>query len=97
MQYHYLGSAGVPVSRLCMGAMTFGREADKATSAALYGRCRDAGINCFDCANGYAGGESERILGELIEGHRVGGSSGQKRGSRLARRLARCAISRYRA
>lgn len=70
MQYRYLGSTGVQVSRLCMGTMTFGREADKATSAALYARCRDAGVNFFDCANGYAGGDSERILGELIAGHR---------------------------
>ena len=32
----------------------------------MFGRCREAGINFFDCANSYAGGESERILGELI-------------------------------
>ena len=70
MQYRYLGSTGVQVSRLCMGTMTFGREADRAASAAIYQRCRDAGVNFFDCANGYAGGESERILGGLIGGHR---------------------------
>jgi aryl-alcohol dehydrogenase-like predicted oxidoreductase len=33
-------------------------------------RCRDAGINFFDCANTYAGGRSEEILGRLISGHR---------------------------
>jgi aryl-alcohol dehydrogenase-like predicted oxidoreductase len=53
-----------------MGTMTFGKEADRETSAALYKRCRDGGINFFDCANGYAGGESERILGDLMQGHR---------------------------
>ncbi len=70
MDYRYLGSTGVEVSRLCMGTMTFGREADPPTAAAIYARCREAGVNFFDCANGYAGGDSERILGELIAGHR---------------------------
>jgi aryl-alcohol dehydrogenase-like predicted oxidoreductase len=70
MQYRLLGDTGVWVSSLCMGTMTFGREADRPTSAALYQRCRDAGINFFDCADVYAGGESERILGELIHDHR---------------------------
>jgi aryl-alcohol dehydrogenase-like predicted oxidoreductase len=66
MEYRLLGNTGVKVSRLCMGAMTFGKEADKNASAAIFRRCREAGINFFDCANNYAGGESERILGELI-------------------------------
>lgn len=70
MQYRILGDTGVWVSALCMGTMTFGREADRTTSAALYRRCRDAGINFFDCADAYAGGESERILGDLVSGHR---------------------------
>jgi aryl-alcohol dehydrogenase-like predicted oxidoreductase len=66
MDYKLLGSTGVKVSRLCMGTMTFGKEADKAASTAMFRRCRDAGINFFDCANNYAGGEAEKILGELI-------------------------------
>ena len=66
MNYKLLGSTGVKVSQLCMGTMTFGKEADKAASASIFRRCRDVGINFFDCANNYADGESERILGELI-------------------------------
>jgi aryl-alcohol dehydrogenase-like predicted oxidoreductase len=50
--------------------MTFGKEADKAASTAIFDRCREVGINFFDCADVYAGGESERILGELIAGCR---------------------------
>jgi aryl-alcohol dehydrogenase-like predicted oxidoreductase len=46
--------------------MTFGREADKAASKDIFNRCRDAGINFFDCANVYNEGRSESILGELI-------------------------------
>ena len=53
-----------------MGTMTFGREADKSTSNAIYKRCLDAGINFFDCANVYSDGVAETILGELITDHR---------------------------
>jgi aryl-alcohol dehydrogenase-like predicted oxidoreductase len=70
MQYTTLGSTGLKVSRLCMGTMTFGREADEKTSEAMFHRCREAGINFFDCANVYAKGDSERILGRLIDGCR---------------------------
>ena len=46
--------------------MSFGGDADEAMSAAMFHRCREAGINFFDCANGYAEGRSEEILGKLI-------------------------------
>jgi len=46
--------------------MTFGGVADEATSAAMFHRCREAGINFFDCANVYEQGLSEQILGKLI-------------------------------
>ncbi len=74
MQYTYLGNTGVEVSRLCFGTMSFGGDADRETSAALYQRCREAGINFFDCADMYptrdSAGLSEEILGELISGER---------------------------
>ena len=70
MDYRFLGSTGVRVSQLCFGTMSFGGDADEATSAAIFARCRDAGINFFDCANGYAGGRSEEILGRLMAGSR---------------------------
>ncbi len=66
MIYRYLGNTGIQVSFLCMGTMTFGREADKAASRAMFSQCRDAGINFFDCANVYNKGRAENILGELI-------------------------------
>jgi aryl-alcohol dehydrogenase-like predicted oxidoreductase len=50
--------------------MSFGGDADAATSKVLYARCREVGINFFDCADVYAGGKSESILGELIAGSR---------------------------
>ncbi len=70
MEYQTLGKTGVQVSRLCFGTMSFGGDADADTSAAMFHHCREAGINFFDCANVYAGGRSEEILGKLIAGCR---------------------------
>ncbi|MBZ0121239.1 MAG: aldo/keto reductase [Sandaracinaceae bacterium] len=64
------GTTGVRVSRLALGTMTFGREADVEASRALFARARDAGIDLFDCADVYAKGKSEEILGELVRGCR---------------------------
>jgi aryl-alcohol dehydrogenase-like predicted oxidoreductase len=50
--------------------MSFGGDADSEMAKTLYQRCRDVGINFFDCANVYQGGRSEEILGDLISGHR---------------------------
>jgi aryl-alcohol dehydrogenase-like predicted oxidoreductase len=66
MDYRILGETGVWVSCLCMGTVTFGREADEETAAAMFHRCREAGINFFDTANVYANGQAEKILGRLI-------------------------------
>jgi aryl-alcohol dehydrogenase-like predicted oxidoreductase len=70
MKTKLLGRTGVQVSELCFGTMSFGGDADEATSAQMYKACRDAGINFFDCADQYAKGKSEEILGRLIKGHR---------------------------
>lgn len=66
MQYKTLGRTGVLVSELCLGTMTFGKEADEAESARMFHRCREVGVNFFDCANVYANGKAEEILGRLI-------------------------------
>ena len=66
MEYRFLGRTGVQVSSLCFGTMSFGGDADAATSAAMFKRCREAGINFFDTANTYNGGRSEEILSKLI-------------------------------
>ncbi|MBN1889593.1 MAG: aldo/keto reductase [Thermoflexales bacterium] len=70
MEYKFIGNTGVKVSALCFGTMSFGGDADEATSADLFHRCREAGINFFDCANMYQGGRAEEILGRLIAGCR---------------------------
>ena len=70
MKFKPLGRSGVQVSELCFGTMSFGGDADEATSAAMYKATRDAGINFYDCADQYNKGKSEEILGRLIKGHR---------------------------
>jgi aryl-alcohol dehydrogenase-like predicted oxidoreductase len=66
MKYVTVGATGVQVSPLCFGAMSFGSEADEATSAEMFGAARDAGINFFDTADVYGAGQSEEILRRLI-------------------------------
>jgi aryl-alcohol dehydrogenase-like predicted oxidoreductase len=70
MKYVSLGRTGVKVSTLCMGTMTFGAQADEAASKELFEACVGAGVNFFDTADMYTGGESERILGRLMKSRR---------------------------
>src|SRR5262245_46305992 len=70
IEYFLLGRSGLRVSRLALGAMTFGTHwgwgADEATSRAMFDRYVAYGGNFFDTANAYTGGESERMLGRFI-------------------------------
>ena len=60
----------VPLSRLALGTMTFGDTVDASSAADMLDAALDAGITGVDTANGYAGGESERILAGLLPGRR---------------------------
>jgi aryl-alcohol dehydrogenase-like predicted oxidoreductase len=80
MQYKQLGPTGLFVSRLCLGAMTFGTSdtppwshigvLDQKEAGKLVDRALEAGINFFDTANVYSIGESEKILGKALASHR---------------------------
>lgn len=70
MQYKNLGRTGVKVSSLCFGTMSFGDIADESMSEEMYHCCREVGINFFDCANVYADGRSEELLGKFIASER---------------------------
>lgn len=70
MNYVPLARTGVHVSELCLGTMTFGNEADEATSKAIMDRAWDAGINFFDTANIYNKGLTEEIVGRWMQPHR---------------------------
>ena len=66
MEIRNLGKAGLSVSELCLGAMTFGREANEAESHAMLDRFVAAGGNFIDTADVYSRGASEEILGHWL-------------------------------
>src|ERR1700739_961408 len=72
MNYRTLGSTGVKVSPLCLGAMMFGGwgNPDHDESIGIIHRALDAGINFIDTADVYARGESEEIVGKALAGGR---------------------------
>ena len=73
MEYTTLGNTGMEVSRICLGCMSFGSSdwrpwvLDEEQSRPIIERAIDLGINFFDTANMYSQGESERILGNVLD------------------------------
>ncbi len=70
MKFTRLGATGTQVSRLCLGAMSFGSMLDwmisEEDSFAIVKRALEGGINFFDTADIYSRGESETILGKAL-------------------------------
>src|SRR3984885_5276158 len=72
MEMRVLGSTGVRVSPLCLGAMMFGAwgNPDHEESVRIIHAALDAGINFIDTADVYSRGESEEIVGKALAGGR---------------------------
>ena len=74
MPYRLFGRTGLRVSKLFLGAMTFGEQGGVGAPIEECGRIvdayADAGGNVIDTAINYRGGASEEILGELLTGRR---------------------------
>ena len=66
MDYRHLGRTGLRVSPLCLGTMNFGPRTPQDEAFAIMDRALEHGINFFDTANGYGGGETERIIGRWL-------------------------------
>lgn len=67
MIYRRLGNSGLKVSALSLGSwVTFDQENGLDNAMACLSTAREGGMNFFDCAESYAGGEGEKILGEAI-------------------------------
>jgi aryl-alcohol dehydrogenase-like predicted oxidoreductase len=103
MQYTTLGSTGLPVSRLAFGAMTFTAgnkdlqsiyKVGAQAAATLVGRALEAGVNLFDTADGYAGGESETLLGQALKARRSEVVIATKVGFRTGKPLTQAGLSR---
>lgn len=69
-----LGKSAIVVSDICMGTMTFGSQADEATSLRILDRSFDAGITFYDTAEGYPVppdpkwvGRTEEIVGKWLK------------------------------
>src|SRR2546428_802337 len=73
MEYVNLGATGLKVSRLCLGAMTYGSSKwrpwvlEEEQSRPLIRQAIEAGINFFDTADMYSVGASEEILGRALK------------------------------
>ena len=73
MDYVNLGSTGLKVSRLCLGAMTYGSKRwrewvlEEEESRPFIRRALELGINFFDTADMYSLGVSEEILGRALK------------------------------
>jgi aryl-alcohol dehydrogenase-like predicted oxidoreductase len=103
MQYATLGNTGLVVSRLAFGAMTFtSGNQDFATvykvgaqlANELVGRALDAGVNFFDTADAYAGGQSETLLGQALKSRRNDVVIASKVGMRSGTALTQSGLSR---
>lgn len=70
MEFKRLGNSGLKVSDVCLGAMTFGREADEKTSYEIMDYFVDQGGNFIDTANAYTAGASERMVGKWMNDRR---------------------------
>ena len=73
MEYTRLGGTGLKVSRLCLGAMTYGSKKwrewvlEEEESRPFLRRALEAGLNFFDTADVYSNGVSEEILGRALK------------------------------
>lgn len=103
MQYARLGNSGLVVSKLAFGAMTFGAgsganasiyKLDQQAADALVAQALEAGVNFFNTADGYAGGQSEQMLGKALASRRFDAVIATKVGFRTGEALIRSGLSR---
>lgn len=103
MVYTTLGNTGLIVSRLAFGAMTFTAgnksiasiyKTEAAEADAMVKHALDAGINFFDTADAYAGGDSERMLGQALKGRRDEVVIATKTGIRTGEGLVQAGLNR---
>lgn len=106
MRLRQLGRSGLTVSAVGLGCNNVGRSLDVAATRKVVDAAMDAGVTLFDVADIYGGhrGQSEEILGEVLEGRRedvvlatkfgmdMGGANGPDWGARGSRRYVRRAV-----
>jgi aryl-alcohol dehydrogenase-like predicted oxidoreductase len=70
MNYVKFANTDVEVSEMCLGTMMFGDRCDEAESARILDMSIDQGVNFIDTAAVYCKGETEKILGKIMQGKR---------------------------
>jgi 1-deoxyxylulose-5-phosphate synthase len=70
VQYVNLGRTGMKVSRVVLGAASFGETVDATGASAVVAAALDVGINTFDTADAYVQGQAEEILGMSLGARR---------------------------
>lgn len=70
MHYRRLGTSNLKVSALCLGTMMFGKQTPLSDAASIVASAREHGINFIDTADVYNQGQSERDVGQLLQGQR---------------------------
>lgn len=102
MKYAKLGNTGLVVSRLSFGAMTFGNDPSIAAvfkvtqedAQTMVDKALEAGINFFDTADGYSGGQSEVMLGKTLAKRRQDVVIATKVGFRSGEPVTQAGLSR---
>ncbi len=68
MEYRYLGSSGLRVSALSLGAwVTYGAQVGEKVTEQCMRAAFDAGVNFFDNAEAYGGGNAETVMGSVLQ------------------------------
>ena len=70
MQYKKVGRTGFKVSAISIGTMIFGTQVNEAEAIKIMDLAFEKGINLFDTANAYTGGQSEEIVGKALKNKR---------------------------
>jgi len=82
MEYRTLGSSGLKVSVLGLGANNFGWWIDGQASAAVVNRSLELGVNFIDTSDSYGEGRSEEYIGRALQGRRTEVVIGTKFGTK---------------
>ncbi len=66
MEYRRLGRSGLRIFPVVLGTMNFGGPTPREEAFRIIDRSLDRGVNFLDCADVYAGGESEKVVGQAL-------------------------------
>lgn len=68
MEYRFLGSSGLKISALSLGAwVTYGEQVGENTAYECMTAAFEAGVNFFDNAEAYADGQAEVVMGNVVK------------------------------